>query len=132
MQPFFEVEQEITPLFSAGSLVSEPVFALDTPVAGTFQSESFALFEAGEIVTKFDTAAEIDKIVYVPFKKGTTHADMEAMGLSVADNMKVFRSTTATETFFADVVSEEDFDLAWAVTPQTDRAHDLLFADYEL
>ena len=123
MQQFFEVEQEITPLFAAGSLaVSEPVFVLN---------------ETGQIGTEFDTAARIDQVVYLPLKKGATHADMEAMGLTVEDNMKVFRSTTATETFFADVVAieehDEEFDLDWVETPPMDQSpHDLLFADYEV
>ena len=120
MQQFVEV---ITPLFVAGPLVeSGPVLVFN---------------ETGEAVTEFDTAAEIDQVVYTPFKKGTTHADMEAMGLTVEDNMKTFRSTTATETFFADAAStseeEEEFDFAWVEALPVDQTPcDLLFADYEL
>ena len=134
MQQFIEVEQEITPLFVAGSLMeSEPVFVLSEAVPDILGMEPFTLFEAGKAVTECDTSAKIDQIVYIPFKKGATHADMEAMGLTVEDNMKTFRSTTATETFFADAAdaSEEgEFDLAWVETLQIDRTpSDLLFVD---
>ena len=138
MQQLFEVEQETTPLFDAGSLVeSGPVFVICEAVPDAFVPESFTLFETGEVVTEFDTAAEIDQVVYTPFKKGTTHADMEAMGLTVEDNMKTFRSTTATETFFADVActseEEEGFDFTWVEALPVDQTPcDLLFADYEL
>jgi len=138
MQQLFEVEQETTPLFVAGSLVeSGPVFVLNEAVPDAFMPESFTFFEAGEAVTEFDTAAEIDRVVYVPLKKGITHADMEAMGLAVEDNMKTFRSTIATETFFADVActneEEEEFDFAWVEALPIDQTPcDLLFVDYEL
>ena len=139
MQQLFEVEQEITPLFVAGLLTeSGPVFVLGEATAVPFETGSFVLsplafFETEKIVTEFDTTAEIDRVVYIPFKKGATHADMNAMGLAVEDNMKTFRSTTATETFFADVAStseEEEFDLAWVETLQIDQTpSDLLFVD---
>ena len=135
MQQFIEVEQEITPLFAAGSLAgSEPVLVLNEAVPDTLGMEPFTLFEAGKAVTEFDTAAKIDQVIYIPLKKGATHADMEAMGLTIEDNMKTFRSTTATETFFADAADaseeEEEFDLAWVETLQIDRTpSDLLFVD---
>ena len=123
MQQLFEVEQVITPLFVAGPLLeSGPVFVHS---------------ETGEAVTEFDTVAEIDQVVYIPLQKGITHADMEAMGLAVEDNMKTFRSTIATETFFASTActeeQEEEFDFAWVETLPIDKTPcDLLFTDYEL
>jgi len=113
----------------------EPEFALNEAVPAAFESEPFTLCETGETATTFDTTAEVGQVVYVPLKRGATHADMAAMGLAIEDNMKAFRSSTATETFFADVIAAEegveDCEFAWLeTTPQTDQMlYDQLFAE---
>jgi len=132
MQQHFEGDQEITPVFAAGSHVcGEPVLAIGDKAPDRFDSDPALLLDTGETVTTFDTTAEINQVVYAPLKKGVTHAEMESMGLAVEDSMKPFRSTIATETFFADVVSEDDeLDLDWIETPQTNcAACDLLFSE---
>ena len=112
---FFEGGQEFAPVFVAGSFSwGEPMLVLET----------------GELGTAFDTAAAIDRVMYVPLKKGMTHAEMEAMGLTVEDDMKTFRSTTATESFFAAEEHGDELDFNWLETVQADQTpHDLLFAE---
>ncbi len=132
----FDVERETTTSFTPGEMQGDdPVFALNENVPEELNTESFTLLGGGHVLTEHDTAEEIEQVVYVPLKKGATNADLDSMGLAVEDNMKTFRSTTATESFFADMVDPEelgdDFELAWLQAPKTDQsAHDLFFADF--
>ncbi len=132
----FDVERETTTSFTPGEMQGDdPLFAVNETVPEQLETESFTLLGGGDVLAEHDTAELIEQVVYVPLKKGTTNADLESMGLAVEDNMKTFRSATATESFFADMVDPEelgeDFELAWLQSPKADQsAHDLFFADF--
>jgi len=115
---------------------SESTITAGAMVPDDLAAEPLILCETGEHTVEFDTAARIDQVTYVPLKKGTTLADMEAMGLAVEDpggeETGSFRSTTATENFFADlVVPEEEDELAWiAPRPAEQSLHELALSDF--
>ena len=104
--------------------------AYDSPVA----AETHTVYSVSEIESRYDTLEEIEveTVQYIRLANGTTNADLETMGLSVEDNMKTFRSAIATETFFADLIDDEneESEFQWVETQKTDRSvHDLFFSE---